>query len=432
MFVSTTRKFGRRGQRLLALGSLLACSFGCAGVPGQPNTPLAQNQPTNADVQSAKVADMEEPAVVRSQNPSAILAPPTPVPQLPVTVPQNPGLTVPDSTPVVPAANVTTSVPNQLQLPGEPQIIIVATIGTTPIYDREVREAVYQNHLRELLDLPAFERKAKEQQFYMEELHRTIEREMILSELFAMMGEQKHEALLKQLREGAAKEADQRLRDYQKRAKIETSDEFKAYLQAQGLTLPGLKRACERGFMMRVYVDERIKPKINAVSLVDIKEYYNKINPEEFAVPDRVKWQDIFVRADRFKTYQDAKTFAEYLVKVAKNGEDFAKLVDKFDNGNCKALGGFGFGEERGKISPPDLEQTLFNLKQGDVAIVEFEGAGFHVVRVAERTLAGKQPLDDKLEGEIRKKLQAIIAEREYKQIVNNLWRRTQPQILVK
>ncbi len=219
-------------------------------------------------------------------------------------------------------------------LKGEPQITIVATIGATPIYDREVRESVYQNHLRELLDLPALERKAKEQQFYTEELHRTIEREMILSELFAMMGEQKHEALLKQLREGAAKEAEQRLRDFQKRVKIDGSEEFKAYLQAQGLTLAGLRRACERGFMMHVYVDERIKPKINAISLGDIKEYYNR-HPDEFSLPDRV-------------------------------------------------------------------------------------------------TMAGQKPLDEKLQGEIRKKLQAKIGEQEYHKIVDNLWRRAQPQILVK
>jgi len=425
------RKFGQPGQRLLALGSLLACSFGCAGGPGRPNSPLAQNQPAgNPDARSAKVADVDEPPVVRSQNPSAVLQAPTPVPQLPVAVPQNPGIVVPEATPVTPAANVTASVPNQIQMPGEPQVVIVATIGTTAIYEREVREAVYQIHLRELLDVPTFERKAKEQEYFREELHRTIERELILSELFAMMGEEKHAAILKQLKEGAAKEAEQRIRDIQKRAKIDSSEEFKIFLQAQGLTLTGLRRGLERGFMMHIYVEERVKPKINAISLNDIKDYY-AANPKEFAVPDRVKWQDIFVRADRFKTYTDAKTFADYLLKVAKNGEDFGKLVDRFDNGNCKELGGFGFGEERGKISPTDLEQTVFSLKQGEVALVEFEGAGFHVVRVAERTMAGMRPLDEKLQDEIRKKLQLIVNEKEYRQIIKNLWRRSQPQILV-
>jgi hypothetical protein len=56
---------------------------------------------------------------------------------------------------------------------------------------------------------------------------------------------------------------------------------------------------------------------------------------------------------------------------------------------------------------------------------------GFHVVRVAERTYAGRRPFDEKTQMEIRKKLQAIVQEREYKRVVEALWRRVQPQVLV-
>ena len=41
-------------------------------------------------------------------------------------------------------------------LKGEAQVRIVATIGTLPIYDREVREAVYQHS--ELFSMPLHER----------------------------------------------------------------------------------------------------------------------------------------------------------------------------------------------------------------------------------------------------------------------------------
>jgi hypothetical protein len=45
--------------------------------------------------------------------------------------------------------------------------------------------------------------------------------------------------------------------------------------------------------------------------------------------------------------------------------------------------------------------------------------------------VAGMRPLDEKLQDEIRRKLQSLVAEKEYREIVKNLWRRSQPQIHV-
>jgi parvulin-like peptidyl-prolyl isomerase len=56
---------------------------------------------------------------------------------------------------------------------------------------------------------------------------------------------------------------------------------------------------------------------------------------------------------------------------------------------------------------------------------------GFHVVRVVERTHEGLRPFDAKVQTEIRKKLQEIVQEREVRRIVETLWRRHQPQVLI-
>jgi hypothetical protein len=54
---------------------------------------------------------------------------------------------------------------------------------------------------------------------------------------------------------------------------------------------------------------------------------------------------------------------------------------------------------------------------------------GFHVLRVAERSYAGVKPYDEKLQAEVKRKLQAQIYEREAKRYVDTLWKRCQPQI---
>ena len=51
------------------------------------------------------------------------------------------------------------------------------------------------------------------------------------------------------------------------------------------------------------------------------------------------------------------------------------------------------------------------------------------MLRVAERAYAGVRPYDEKLQAEVKRKLQAQIYEREVRRILDGLWKRTQPQI---
>ena len=114
-----------------------------------------------------------------------------------------------------------------------------------------------------------------------------------------------------------------------------------------------------------------------------------------------MKWQNLFVRIDRFKSRDEAKKYAEWLMNRART-EEFAKLLE-LDQGTSKGNGGIGYGEKRGEVNPPELEETIFAMKQGEVRMVDFE-SGFHIVRIAERTRAGLVPFDEKVQTEIRKK----------------------------
>jgi parvulin-like peptidyl-prolyl isomerase len=96
--------------------------------------------------------------------------------------------------------------------------------------------------------------------------------------------------------------------------------------------------------------------------------------------------------------------------------------------GDSKLRSGAGVGEKPGEIFPQELEPAILALKPGQVTIKETE-TGFHVLKVAERTFAGVRPYDEKLQQDIRRKLQNQIFERESKRFIDTLWKRTQPQI---
>ena len=133
----------------------------------------------------------------------------------------------------------------------------------------------------------------------------------------------------------------------------------------------------------------------------------------------------MFVLTEQFKSVEEARQYATQLAARATKGEDFVKLVEQYGMGTKTAA---GIGEKPGEIFPQELEATVLALKPGQVTIKETE-TGFHIVRVAERTYAGPRPYDEKLQADIRRKLQAQIFEREAKRFVDTLWKRTQPQI---
>ena len=168
-------------------------------------------------------------------------------------------------------------------------------------------------------------------------------------------------------------------------------------------------------------------PKLDALGLADVREYF-AAHPEEFKAEDRVKWQDLFILNERFKSVAEAQQYATQLAAKAGKGEDFAKLSTDYGMGDSKFRNGAGIGEKPGEIFPQDLEPTILALKAGQVTVKQTE-TGFHVLRVAERTYAGTKPYDEKLQAEIRRKLQSQIYEREMKREIDTLWKRSQPQI---
>jgi len=408
LFRSLSVRHKRRIFLLAACGFLSAC--GCKSAPQQTEAQQRLHEQLDwMDQQQGRELPANSPSAIRSQNPPSESAAKTPEPTL------------------TPVTNITMDDANQPPAPvkGEAQVRIVATIGTVPIYDREVREAVYQHN--DLFRMLPHERKAKEKQVYKEELRKIIERELLLDELFSMLNQRKMDSQIKQLREAAAKEADMNIKGFKKQHQIPNDDILAELLQSQGLTVAGLRRHFERGFMMGVYLNDRVKPKTSIIGPAELRDYYDE-HPEEFQKQDSVKWQNIFICNDRFPSKEEAKKHAEMLVKRAQT-EEFAKLVE-FDQGFSKTNGGFGYGEKRGEINPPDLEATIFSMKRGQVQMVDF-GSGFHIIRVAERTMAGPRPFDEKVQNEVRRKLTKIVSDIEYNRVIETLWRKSQPQILV-
>jgi hypothetical protein len=385
-----------------------------------------------------RTSDAKPAAAGRGQVPADPLAPIShaPVPGQPVAPAVVAGQPVTSAPPAVAgqAVQVGYSTERDVKpvLPdGTPRIKVVAQVGAGNIItDEEVWESVrhrVKDYVKESADGRGMVRDPdKERVVYAEELKRLIERELILEEMYARLKKApKGAQTIEEIKESTTKMVDRQLREMRRRIGMRTEDEFREFLASQGLSLPGFRRQMERQLMAEQYIHTMIKEKGTSVGLAEVRAYFDG-HPDEFRTPDRVKWLHIFVSSNRFPTPQAAYDYAAAVQQKAAAGGDFAALSEQYDHGLAgRQQGdkkGVGLGQERGKIQPADLEPTIWALQVGQVSGLVETAAGYHIVKVVERDVAGLRPFDDKTQTEIRHKLMGKLFEQEQRRLVESLW----------
>lgn len=385
-------------RRLRAAGLAVLTAAGCQ-TPTEPG-----------DDRPVKDIRAENAAKSMSRNPGAL---PTARPQMPADGPAAP------AGPVTPASATAPA--------GVPRIKVVALVGKDHVVtDEEVWESVRQRVMDycTVSQGRVFKDAQKEKVVYAEELRRVVERELILDEMTAKLKKGGKPGLMDELKEFSAKAADRELRRRRKLMGVQTEDELRDIFATQGLTLPVVRRQLERQLMANEYVRSVLKEKGKLPGLAEVRAYYDA-HPDEFKTADRVKWLDIFVSPNKFPSREAAAAHAAAVQReAAAPGADFAALSKKYDHGLAGQQGGEGVGQKRGEIRPAELEEAVWALVPGQVSGVIETPAGYHVVAVAEREFAGVRPYDVKTQTEVREKLLDKLHDREYRRLVDELWRR--------
>lgn len=310
-----------------------------------------------------------------------------------------------------------------------PRIKIAALVGSnTVITDQEVRESVYQR-LAEYRHLPGPLRTAKQNELYAAELRRIIERELLLADMHARLKKAGKLSVLEEIREFAEKNADRTLAQIRKNYGAASEEDFLAILRAQGLTLAIIRRQLTRQIMADEYARTLLKDRVHPPGFAEIRAYYES-HPEEFRTEDWVRWQHLFLSFARHPSESATREKAAYIRQQALEGIDFVALIQQHDQGLAAGNGGWGLGQKRGEIQPPDLEAIVWSLRPGEVSEVISTASGCHLIRVVDRQYAGVRPFDAKVQDEIRDKLQRKHQEQEYYRLIAELWRTGGVQIV--
>ena len=157
-------------------------------------------------------------------------------------------------------------------------------------------------------------------------------------------------------------------------------------LAAQGYTLQNYKADLRRQLLRLRAVNQLVAPKIQ-VTDEDVRARYDQMQRRSEAV-SAVRLSHILIKIPEHATEQqisDAKTRATKALERVKGGEAFAKVAaDMSEDDSTKGSGGELGWFERGSLSNPEWEQTVFSMEKGDVRGPVPGPQGVHVFEVTD------------------------------------------------
>lgn len=164
------------------------------------------------------------------------------------------------------------------------------------------------------------------------------------------------------------------------------------------------------------YFEEFLRDKVNEEA---IQNFYAS-NPDRFQAR-KAHVAHILLRTNTQTSdseKQALQTKAQEIYSRAMAGEDFAKLAQEYSEDMMSAKQGGDLGWLQEGAIDPVFSNTVFNMKEGEVAQPFATPFGFHVVKVVEAPQVIKQPFE-KVKGDIRYELRQQAKDAEMKRLLS-------------
>lgn len=185
---------------------------------------------------------------------------------------------------------------------------------------------------------------------------------------------------------------------------LNTDEQFQEALDAEGMTLQGLREMFERQMLVSQVQQVEVMAKVRLTE-VEAREYYDQ-NLEQFTDPATVTVREILVRVAEagggtlsVAADDQARLEAEEARQRVLAGEDFEIVAIAVSDAASKANGGLIGPLELGVLSA-DLVEVLAGLEVGELSEPIRTAAGYQVLRLEERTTPEPAPFEE-VDGEI-------------------------------
>ena len=179
------------------------------------------------------------------------------------------------------------------------------------------------------------------------------------------------------------KEIDARIDEM--KSKMGSERELENMLNEQNLTLNELRARYKEKIMIRKLIDQKVGAKI-IITPLEVKNYYND-NKDSFMQPEEIRLRTILIKP-RSERGGDAGSLElmRNLVKRLKEGCDFEGLAKEYSDAPGAGEGGLMGYIKKGDLMP-QIENIVFNLKEGEITGIIQSPLGYHVFKVDEKKI---------------------------------------------
>ncbi|MDZ4684163.1 MAG: peptidylprolyl isomerase [Planctomycetaceae bacterium] len=175
--------------------------------------------------------------------------------------------------------------------------------------------------------------------------------------------------------------------------KVTTRTELELALNERNTSMQALRDTFgnERMAMEFLYSSIERPP---APTRPEIVAYYQE-HLDDFAIPARVKWQQIQISIDRRVSKSDAQAKLTEARRELEQGVSFDKVARKYSDGPTASEGGEWDWIQTGSLADTELEAKLFQMPVGQLSDVYATRDAFQIVRVTDRETESRTPLAD-------------------------------------
>ena len=203
-----------------------------------------------------------------------------------------------------------------------------------------------------------------------------------------------------------------------KKAKLETSMELDAKLREFGSSLERQKQTFVERAMGQSVLAQKInfEPEITHQAMLD----YYRAHLADYDLPAKARWEKLTVRFYRFASKQEAWTALGEMGNEVLRGAPLHVVAQRRSQSIDAADGGYHDWTTRGSLASDTIDRAIFTLPPGRLSERLEDSEGFHIVRVIERTEAGRVPFEQ-AQVEIKEKLREQRIQEQRDEYVNKL-----------
>lgn len=280
---------------------------------------------------------------------------------------------------------------------------IIAVVGEDPILAGEVLPQV-----REILEpakdqMPPDELVRQKRMLVQRLLEQRIQLRMLYQEFLKSLPEKQRKDVMKQVRS----QLDQKFYTEQlptllERTKTKSAAELDRKLRKYGSSLEQQKKDFHEQAVARMMVQQHVK-RDDEVTHDELLKYYHD-HIKEYSFPARARWEQLTARFDRFPDKAAADRAIVEMGNLVLRGVPFAEVAKRHSQGVFADQGGYHDWTSKGSLVSEVLDRAIFSLPVGKLSRVLEDEQGFHIVRVIERTPAGRRPFEE-VQEEIKEKI---------------------------